>query len=318
MKKLLIFVLLVFVVAFVATVFFAWRNPLAIFNMQNRRELTKAGFIKLRVTAKPGEQVVFEKGSGPILLLLHGAGDQAGSWSKSAPDLATRYHVLVLDLAGHGESAPSSGNLPLGTILDGLEGVISAKAPNSRVILVGNSLGGWMAMYYAYEHPEKVERIVAIDGGPLRGERPDLVSLPKNREEAAKIFDAILDPGSLHPAGFVLDDVVRQAQSGPIGRMAACGLPEMSKYLLDGKLAALKTPVDLVWGESDRMIPLDYAERMRNELPAARLATIPRCGHVPQQECPKSFNGVLASVLARPAPEPKASALAPLEKVKVP
>ncbi len=305
MKKLIIAVAVLIVVVLAVGIFAIWRYPMAVFNQLNRRQLTKAGFAQSRVQTKTGQQLVYEKGTGPMLILLHGAGDQAGSWSKAAPVLAEKYHVLVLDLAGHGQSEPKSGVLQLGTVLDGLDGVIAAKAPNNRVILIGNSLGAWMAMYYAYLHPDRVERIVAVDGGPLRGERPDLVNLPKNREDAAKIFDAILDPGSEHPAGFVLDDVVRESRNGPIGRMAAAGVPDMSRYLLDGKLSELKTPVDLLWGESDRMIPLHYVERMRDELSAGRLTTIPRCGHVPQQECPKSFNRALQSVLSQPAPEQK-------------
>jgi pimeloyl-ACP methyl ester carboxylesterase len=310
MKKLIASVVVLIVFALAAVAFAVWRYPLAIFNLQNRRELTKEGFAQLHIQTDVGAQTVFEKGTGPTLILLHGAGDQAGSWSKAAPELTAKYHVLVLDLAGHGESAPSEGNLSLGTILRGIDGVIAAKAPDGRVILVGNSLGAWMAVYYAHQHPEKVERIVAIDGGPIRGERPDLVNLPKDRAEAAKLFDAILDPGSMHPGGFVLDDVVRQAQNGPIGRMAAAGVQDMSRYLLDGKLAEFNTPVDLLWGESDRMIPMHYAERMRDELVSARLTTIPRCGHVPQQECPKTFNRALAAVLDQPAPRPKPPAQA--------
>jgi pimeloyl-ACP methyl ester carboxylesterase len=315
MKKLLISTLALIVVALAALGFMVWRYPLAIFNQQNRRELIKAGFVKSSVATKAGSQTLFEKGRGPTLILLHGAGDQAGTWSKAAPELAKKYHVLALDLAGHGESEPKSGTLPLAAILNGLDGVIAAKSPNDRVILVGNSLGAWMAVYYAHEHPEKIARVVAIDGGPIRGERPDLVNLPKNREEAAKVFDAILDPGSAHPAGFVLDDVVRQARNGPIGRMAEAGAPEMSKYLLDGKLADFKTPLDLLWGESDRMMPLSYAQRLRREIPAASLNTIKRCGHVPQQECPNSFSRALASVLALPVPAPTQAAP---EKVKLP
>jgi len=305
MKKLIASVIVLIVLAVAAMTFAVWRYPLAIFNLQNRRELAKAGFTQVRIPTDVGAQTVFEKGTGPTLILLHGAGDQAGSWSKAAPALAATYHVLVLDLAGHGESAPSQGILPLGTILKGIDGVIAAEAPNSKVTLVGNSLGAWMAIYYAHEHPEKVDRVIAIDGGPIRGERRDLVNLPKDRAEAAKIFDAILDPGSMHPAGFVLDDVVRQAHDGPIGRMAAAGVPDMSKYLLDGKLAEFNTPVDLLWGESDRMIPIHYAERMRDELVSSRLTTIPRCGHVPQQECPGIFNRALTSVLNQPAPQPR-------------
>lgn len=318
MKKVLITLLVVVVLALAAAVFIVWRYPLAVFNAQNRHDLGKAGFTKTKVATKVGAQVLFEKGSGPTLILLHGAGDQAGSWSKAAPELASRYHVLVLDLAGHGESEPSDGELRLNMILDGLDGVIAAKVPNERVTLIGNSLGAWMAIYYAGQHSEKIERVVAIDGGPLRGERPDLVNLPRDRDEAAKIFDAILDPGSVHPAGFVLDDVVRESQNGPIGRLVASGVQDMSKYLMDGKLAEMKTPVDLLWGESDRMIPLHYAEHLRDELPASRLTSIPRCGHIPQQECPKSFNRALASVLEKPAPELKPVAPTELKKVQLP
>lgn len=318
MKKVLITLLVVVVLALVAGLVIVWRYPLAVFNAQNRRDLLKVGFVKQRIQTNMGGQTVFEKGSGPTLILLHGAGDQAGSWSKAAPELAGKYRVLVLDLAGHGESEPSDGPLRLDMILEGLDGVIAAKAPNERVILVGNSLGAWMAIYYAHLHPEKISRVIAIDGGPLKGERPDLVNLPRDREEATKIFDAILDPGSVHPAGFVLDDVVRESQNGPIGRLVASGVQAMSKYLLDGQLTGLKTPVDLLWGESDRMIPLHYAERMRDELPASRLTTIPRCGHVPQQECPKSFNRALASVLWQPEPEPKPVASSEVKKVQLP
>jgi pimeloyl-ACP methyl ester carboxylesterase len=283
---------------------------MTLFNMQNRSALKSAGFVESRVTTRAGMQTIFEKGSGPALVFLHGAGDQAGSWSKIAGQFGSKYHVIVLDLAGHGSSEPAEGPLHLATILDGIDGVLSAKVPNQRVTFVGNSLGAWMAIYYAYQHPEKVERVIAVDGGPIRGERPDLVELPRDREQASRMFDAVLDPGSPHPPGFVLDDIVRLSQDGPLHRLVEAGAPEMSNYLLDDKLSGLNTPVDLLWGESDRLVPIHYAERMLAEIPASRLTSIPRCGHVPQQECPKIFGEKLSSVLLEAPPQPRSSAAA--------
>lgn len=305
MKLVIIAVGLVLLVALIFACVIFFRYPMALFNWQNRHALKSAGFVEKSIPSPVGNQTIWEKGSGPILVLLHGAGDHAGTWSKVAPRLAESYDVVIPDLAGHGSSDPETGPLTIDTMLRGLDAVISSKSPNSKVIIAGNSLGAWLAFLYANQNPSKVERIVAIDGGPIRGERPDLVPLPTNREEAEKLFDAILDPGSPHPPGFVLDDVVRVSHSGPIGRMVAAGAEDMSKHLLDGKLSAFPTPVDLIWGESDRLIPLSYAQRMNAELPSVRLVTLPRCGHIPQQECPIALTKALTDVLHHPPPAAK-------------
>jgi pimeloyl-ACP methyl ester carboxylesterase len=69
------------------------------------------------------------------------------------------------------------------------------------------------------------------------------------------------------------------------------------------------TPVDLVWGESDRLIPMTYAKRLESELPAVRLTTLPRCGHIPQQECPGAFSKNLQKILDSPVPQRKSGKL---------
>jgi len=309
MKLVIVAIAIVLVIALVFACVIFFRYPMALFNWQNRHALKSAGFVERSIASPVGRQTVWEKGSGPILILLHGAGDHAGSWSKVAPQLADTYDVIIPDLAGHGTSDPATGPLTIDTMLRGLDAVISSKSSNGKVIIAGNSLGAWLAFLYANENPGKVERIIAIDGGPIRGERPDLVPLPTDREQAAKLFDAILDPGSPHPPGFVLDDIVRVSHDGPIGRMASVGTEEMSKHLLDGKLAVFTTPVDLIWGESDRLIPLSYAQRMSAELPSVRLTTLPRCGHVPQQECPMALEKALIDALCESPPAAKQAQL---------
>lgn len=305
MKLVIIALGLVVLVALIFACVIFFRYPMALFNWQNRHALKSAGFVEKSVSSPVGNQTIWEKGTGPVIVLLHGAGDHAGTWSKVAPQLSDSYEVIIPDLAGHGRSDPATGPLTIDTMLRGLDAVIPAKAGNQKVTIVGNSLGAWLAFLYANQNPGKVERIVAIDGGPIRGERPDLVPLPTNREEAEKLFDAVLDPGSPHPPGFVLDDVVRVSHNGPIGRMVAAGADDMSKHLLDGKLGAFTTPVDLIWGESDRLIPLSYAQRMSSELPSVRLKTLPRCGHIPQQECPIALAKALTDALRQPPPAQK-------------
>jgi pimeloyl-ACP methyl ester carboxylesterase len=111
------------------------------------------------------------------------------------------------------------------------------------------------------------------------------------------------DPGADPLPGFVLDNVVREAQAGPIGRLVQTA-GEMGQYVLEGRLHEVKAPADLLWGESDKLFSIAYARRMMSQLPAARLTTIPACGHVPQQECPARFGAALSDVLTMPPPLP--------------
>jgi pimeloyl-ACP methyl ester carboxylesterase len=94
---------------------------------------------------------------------------------------------------------------------------------------------------------------------------------------------------------------VRRAAAGPIARLSR-DLPGLVAHLLDGRLGEIATPTELVWGVSDQVVPLAYAERLRAALPAARLARVERCGHIPQVECPERFTAVLAERLAAPPP----------------
>ncbi len=313
MKKLVFAFGFLLILVILAFVFVVWRYPLAVFNWNNRRMLKNAGFQKTQVDTAAGKQTVWVAGTGDTLLLLHGLGDHGGSWSNIAPQLKSQYHVVVPDLAGHAESAPAEGPLSVGTVLAALSDIIDHESPGKPVILVGNSLGAWVAMLYAEKHPDRVTRLVLVDGGAVKGETPAYAHVPSSREDARKMFDAVIDAGSPRPSDFVLDDIVRQAQHGPMARMAQTA-PEMQQYLMDDRLATFKTPVDLLWGESDRLMPLVYAQKLRNDLIAARLTTLPRCGHVPQQECPKAFGAALAQILGYPLPEPRPLAETPVEK----
>jgi pimeloyl-ACP methyl ester carboxylesterase len=291
-------------IALAAGVLYVWKRPLSVYAAFNRRNLAGAGLVEATVSTPMGPQAYWSGGAGPTLVLLHGAGDAAGSFASIVDKLVPRYRVVIPDLAGHGHSGPAAGPLSVGQVLAGVEAVLR-EGPQEPVILVGNSLGAWVALLYARQHPDRVARIVLVNGGALVGERQDLSLMPKTRAEAAALMTQLRDSSADPIPGYVLDDVVREANAGPIARLSQTA-GSMGEYLLDGKLHDLAVPVDLIWGESDKLFALTYARRMMAQLPASRLTTIPSCGHVPQQECPTRFRASLIDVLTMPPPMPQA------------
>lgn len=282
-------------------------RPLEVFAWFARRALRRAGLRKVVVRAPAGPQTAFVGGSGPVLVLLHGAGDNAGTWFHVARSLAARHTLLVPDLAGHGESAPPAGPIPFADIFGGLEAVVERQAGTKRVSLVGNSLGAWVAMVFAARHPERVERVIAVNGGPLMGSGGGPSLLPKTREEARDAMARLRDPGSPAIPDRVLDDVVRRGPAGPIARFAAAAAGAAPFLMTEDALREMKTPVRLVWGVSDQLMTLDYARRMAAALPDVALIPVERCGHVPQQEAPARFLSALEMALGAPpdsSPQP--------------
>lgn len=292
------------VAAFIAVGAFVWKRPLTVDAWFSRGALGKSGLERTEVPVSFGEVTVWEGGSGPTVVLLHGAGDQAGTWARAVTRLVGRYRLLIPDLAGHGASDPAEGPIHMAQIVEGVAAVLSARSPDSPVVLVGNSLGAWTAMVVAREHPQRVARVVAVNGGAITGASEHSL-FPEDREQAARLMAALTGPDTPQPPGWVLDDVVRVSKVGPLARFAATA-SEYGPFLLDGRLHEVPVPVDLLWGEADEVMPLAYAERLREGLPAARLTVLPRCGHVPQRECPVAFSERLVELLGAPAPAPPA------------
>ena len=287
-------------------------RPVATMFWLRRSALSRAGLRKTKLTTTVGKQIVWHGGAGPLLVLLHGAGDQAGTWNKVAPALKRHFQLVIPDLAGHGESDPPAGVLSLGTLLTALEQLLEAIPwRDAPLMLAGNSLGAWMAMLltqkYAQKHSHRVTRVILIDGGPIKGVS-EIGIMPKDREEARRALDAVLDPSTPRRPNFVLDDLVRVSNTGPISRLLAAGEEDMSKYLLDDKLTSFQLPVDLIWGASDRLVPLDYAKKLQSQLPHSTLTVIERCGHGPQLERPHELTRVLLQILAPDSSRAPASA----------
>jgi pimeloyl-ACP methyl ester carboxylesterase len=314
--KVSLAIVAVLVIAVAAAIWFYWRHPIAFTRFLGRTALQQAGFVESTVETPVGKVAVWEAGRGSPIVLLHGAGDYAGGWALVAPSLAKNYRVIIPDLPGHGYSEPAEGPLKFSDVLRGLESVVMQRRDGQPVVLVGNSMGGHLALLYANRHTEQVARIVSVNGGGLRLPRP--VSLtPVSREEARALMSLLLDPASPMPPGYVLDDLVRTSNQGAIGRLMQ-EYGDFEANLLDGRLHEVTTPVDLVWGESDKLLDLDYARRLEAGLVAARLTTLPRCGHVPLRECPAALTRELERLLKEDAPLPKALPVEPAAQKPTP
>lgn len=279
-----------------------WRRPLATFRWLSRRSLRRTGMRQEFRQTGVGRQSVWTGGQGPAVVLLHGAGDQAGTWASTARALLPAYRVVALDLPGHGDSEPASGPLSVGTVVDGAAEVLAEVVPTGPCTIVGNSLGAWVALLLAVKPSVRVDRVVLVNGGALKGDRTDITFTPSSREEARLTIDALMGSTATRAPGFVLDDLINDCRHGPLGRLAQTA-DEMDAYVLAGRLHEVRVPVDLLWGEEDRVFPVSYATRMLRDLRAARLTRLPGCGHVPHRSNPGRFNRALTLVLDSPAPE---------------
>lgn len=276
-----------------------YRSPLRSFERLGRVGLRAAGLERAEAKGPRGRLVYFRGGRGPAVVLLHGANDQAGAWVRVARPLARGHRLLVLDLPGHGESEPGTGPLSVADLLGGVEALLLAEAGGGKATLVGNSLGGVLALFEAHRHPERVAQVVLVNGAAIRGDGPAIAIslLPKTRGEARTAMEALTGPGAPRVPDFVLDDLVRRAPGSPLERLLRS--PDAA-HTLDGKLGEVRAPVTLLWGDADRLMPPSYAERVQRELPAARLRLIPGCGHAPQRECPEKLLPLLEEALERP------------------
>ncbi len=273
-------------------------RPLTVYAWTTRSALARAGLHKTTVESPAGPQGRVDGGSGPKLVLLHGAGDQAGTWFRVAPALARDHTLIVPDLAGHGDSAPRTGPIEASAVYAGVVATIDALAPGERVTIVGNSLGGWMAMLVGPSPARTAWRsscasTAARSGaatstpGCCRGPAPRRASRWRRRATRA----AHRSPTTCSTTSSGWRRPVPSPASPP-----PCA--SMEPFILDdAALGEIRVPVRLIWGASDRLMPLEYAKRMEAALPDVRLATIDACGHVPQVECPERFLTALRSAL---------------------
>src|SRR5215211_3005084 len=262
-----------------------------------------------------GHAVRFHRaGSGPLVVLLHGIAGTADTWAPVAQALAQRHTVLAPDLLGHGESAKPRGDYSLGAYASGVRDLVAALG-HDRATVVGHSLGGGIAMQFAYQYPQRVERLVLISSGGLGREVHALLraaTLP-----GSELALAVLGGGWVRSAGGAVASALGRvglragedlagvaagsASLGDAGARAAfvhtaraaidAGGQRVSAT--DRLYLAAELPTLVAWGERDPIIPVEHGRAAHAAMPGSRLEVFAGAGHFPHLDDPARFAGVL-------------------------
>ncbi|MBA3302018.1 MAG: alpha/beta fold hydrolase [Thermoleophilaceae bacterium] len=262
-----------------------------------------------------GQNVTYHRmGEGPAIVLIHGITSSSRSWREVMPALARKHTVIAPDLLGHGRSAKPRGDYSLGAYASGVRDLLTY-LDIPRATLVGHSLGGGIAMQFAYQFPERLERLVLVGSGGLGSE----VSL---------VLRAASLPGAEYVLPLLFGSVPRDAAKGVgvlLGKLGVKpsadvrGMAEGFESLGDGDARraflhtvrsvidpagqrvdardrlylAAEVPSLLIWGERDRIIPLHHGREAHELMPQSRLEVFRRAGHFPFYDDPDRFVSVI-------------------------
>jgi pimeloyl-ACP methyl ester carboxylesterase len=275
------------------------------------------------VTIHGHRRAYVKVGSGPALLLLHGLGCTHRTWLPVIDSLARRYTVIAPDLLGHGESDKPRGDYSIGAFANGMRDLLTVLEID-KVTVVGHSFGGGVAMQFAYQFPERTERMVLVGSGGLGPEvspavraitttgfyqvrgaltlpgvrhvgTAGLKALSRTRlkefrdfDEVAEIFQSFRDPAARAAIRHVVRAVVDW--QGQIVSMAD------RAYLTEAM------PICVVWGADDRVIPVSHAARAAELAPGARVEVIANAGHFPHKDHPERFVRILHDFVRTTSP----------------
>ncbi len=271
-----------------------------------------------------GHRVVYRcAGSGPVVLLVHGMAGSSDMWLGVMPALAESFTVIAPDLLGHGESAKPRGDYSLGGFASTLRDLLVALG-HDRATLVGQSLGGGAVMQFAYQFPERCERLVLVSSGGL-GEEVNLLlrllTLPGAEYVLPIACNTWVHDAGVNIAGWlrhlglhVSPNVAQVWES--YGSLADA--PTRTAFLhtlrsvvdpagqrvsaSDRLYLASEMPTLIVWGDHDHIIPVEQGHTTHAAIRGSRLEIFEGSGHFPHCDDPERFAGVLTDFIDTTAP----------------
>ncbi len=262
-------------------------------------------------------------GKGPALLLIHGIGDSSETWRDLIPLLARDHTVIAPDLLGHGCSDKPRADYSVAGYANAMRDLLSVLGVEQATV-VGHSLGGGVAMQFAYQYPDRCERLVLVSsGGVSRDVHPLLrlastpgaeLVLPMLRLRAARLLgrgafsllgalgtDIGLDAADMVRVFEALPDVTARRAFVRTLR-AVVDLRGQVITMLDRCYLTRGMPTLLIWGRHDAIIPHTHAALAHSAMPGSRLETFEGAGHFPHHANPTRFLHVLYDFLATTTP----------------
>ncbi len=273
--------------------------------------------------------------SGPVLVLLHGIGRSLEDWECSLGPLSQSYRVYALDLPGFGRSDKPESDYSFAYFARVLEGFLDALSLE-QVTLLGNSLGGGVALEFAFAHPERVSRLVLVDSAGFGSEVTlglRILTLRGVGEWFSKPTPRLIR-GTLEGVFFDRSHITpeREARELELARLPGVQTAYLSVARALGTFVGgvragwvwsvlrrcgdLKMPTLIMWGDRDQVLPVGHARVAQAHLPHAELEIFEACGHFPQLERPDEFVARVLEFLSRHPLEPTlGKATKPLNEV---
>jgi pimeloyl-ACP methyl ester carboxylesterase len=262
-------------------------------------------------------------GSGPPLVLIHGIGDSSATWEQVIPALARRHLVIAPDLLGHGHSDKPRADYSVAAYANGVRDLLGVLGVQ-RASLVGHSLGGGVAMQFAYQFPERTERLVLVGSGGSGPEiSPVLRALTLPGAHAMLLLLRL--PGARLQLGATVallramntalgqdaPDLLRVVDALPDATARAAFLRTLRAVadwrgqvitMLDRCYLTQGMPTLLVWGTRDAVIPVEHGHRAHEAMPGSRLELFEGAGHFPFHSDPIRFVRTVEEFLADTTP----------------
>ncbi|MCV7196964.1 alpha/beta fold hydrolase [Mycobacterium angelicum] len=255
-------------------------------------------------------------GDGPAILLIHGIGDNSTTWNVIHAKLAQRFTVIAPDLLGHGKSDKPRADYSVAAYANGMRDLLSV-LDIERVTVVGHSLGGGVAMQFAYQFPQLVERLVLVGAGGVTKDVNvvfRLASLPMGSEALALLRLPLVLPAvqlagriagrAIGSTGLgrdlpnvlrILDDLPEPTASAAFSRTLRAVVDWRGQIvtMLDRCYLTEAIPVQIIWGDCDVVVPVRHAEMAHAAMPGSRLEIFERSGHFPFHDDPARFIDVV-------------------------
>lgn len=258
-----------------------------------------------RMTVNGVSLAVEVRGKGPAVLFVHGYPLDRTMWAPQLADLEG-YRLIAPDLRGLGLSDAPDLGYSMQTYADDLAALLEALQVD-EVVLVGLSMGGYVAFEFLRRHRERVRALVLMDtradadAPEVRRARDQSASLAREQGAAAiaeQMLPKLLAPGATQSMPHVVERVRGMMLASPVAGIAGALAAMRDRIDSTALLATLDDlPTMIVVGEDDKVTPVELARAMASAVPGARLEIVPGVGHLPTLEAPSEVNALLADFL---------------------
>lgn len=233
-----------------------------------------------------GQKVHFVSGGeGEPLVLVHGLAGRSEDWFALIPLLIQDgYRIYALDLLGYGQSARPDADYSI-SFEENVVREFMDSQNLGQADLAGWSMGGWISLKFAADHPERVHKLILLDSAGLKFDAVNAPLLrPRTEAGLAKMMQ-VLTPHPPTIPGFYARDLLRDFAREDWIIDRALKSMYSGKDLMDGKLDSVTMPVLLIWGKQDVLTPPSIGEEMHQWMAHSQLVVVDGCGHLAPVEC---------------------------------